>query len=145
MIAVPPPLDCLGLCMMVYPLGSNADIIGLSVSVPVSQVSVNANMSSCWSMMKSCRVVVLLQTDHGLSVHMHSLLACIMLESIMAHCLRFVAFDPIASPTQIKSGLCPTIGTIFCCRLAPPRQPRFVGRRIATPALTAALQAAWVR
>ena len=78
MIAVPPPLDCLGLCMMVYPLGSNADIIGLSVSVPVSQVSVNANMSSCWSMMKSWRVVVLLQTDHGLSVHMHSLLACII-------------------------------------------------------------------
>ena len=40
----------------------------LSVSVPVSQVSVSANRSSCWSMMKSWRVVVLLQTDHGLSV-----------------------------------------------------------------------------
>ena len=61
--------------MIVYPLGSNADIIGLSVSVPVSQVSVNANMSSCWSMMKSWRVVVLLQTDHGLSVH-NAQLAC---------------------------------------------------------------------
>ena len=69
-IAVPPPLACLGLCMMVYPLGSNADIIGLSVSVPVSQVSVNANMSRCWSMMKSWRLVVLLQTGHGLSVHL---------------------------------------------------------------------------
>ena len=76
MIAVPPPLACLGLCMMVYPLASNADIIGLSVSVPVSQVSVNANMSSCWSMMKSWRVVVLLQTDHGLSVHNKICTAC---------------------------------------------------------------------
>ena len=49
-------------------------------------------------------------------------------------------------PTQINSGLCPTtIGTICCCLWAPPRQPRFVGRRSATPALTAALQAALLR
>ena len=89
----------------------------LSVSVPVSQVSVSANRSSCWSMMKSWRVVVLLQTDHGLSVQMHTLFACIMLDSIMAHCLRFVAFDPVASPIQIKSGLCSTIGTILCCKV----------------------------
>ena len=75
MIAVPPHLACLGLCMMLYPLGSTADIIGLSVSVPVSQVSVSANRSICWSMMKSWRVVVLLQTHHGLSVH-NAHLAC---------------------------------------------------------------------
>ena len=49
---MPPPLVFLGLCLMLEPLGSNEVMITLSVSVPVSQVSVIANKSSCWSIMK---------------------------------------------------------------------------------------------
>ena len=80
---------------------------------------------------------------------MHNLFACIMFALIMmrllAHSLRFVAFAPVSSPTESNTGLCPTIGMMLCCLWAPPRQPRFVGRWRATPALTAALQAALVR
>ena len=94
-------------------------------------------------MMKSWRQVVVLYTDHGFSVQMHNLFACIMFALIMmrllAHSLRFVAFASGGSPTESNTGLCPTIGMILCCLWAPPRQPRFVGRLRATPALTAVL------
>ena len=57
----------------------------------------------------------------------------------------FITIAPIASPGKRNSGLFPTIFVIFRCLWAPTRQPCLVGRWTATPALTAALQAALLR